>query len=92
MTLTRPARCIDLNIASLVCGFIGNLFLLFNFTKRIRYIVALPATIFFFYVASGILIAITSCMHLYTPPAPERSTRRASGTPSLPPVCTCSTR
>src|ERR1700753_1786259 len=45
-----PRWCIDLNIASLICGFVGNLFLLFNFTKRVRYIVALPATILLFYI------------------------------------------
>lgn len=63
-----PQWCYNLNIASLVCGFLGNIFLLFNFTRRIRYIVALPATIFLFYVASGILIAITASMNIYVPP------------------------
>ena len=61
-------RCIALNIASLVCGFIGNLFLLLNFTKRVRYIVALPMIIVMFYFATGILTAITSSMHIYVPP------------------------
>jgi len=63
-----PRWCINLNIASLVCGFVGNLFLLFNFTKRIRYIVALPATIVLFYLASGILIGITVSMNIHDPP------------------------
>jgi hypothetical protein len=63
-----PTWCISLNIASLVCGFVGNLFLLFNFTKRVRYIVALPATIVLFYIASGILIGITASMNLHVPP------------------------
>ena len=63
-----PDWCYSLNLASLVCGFIGNLFLLFNFTKRVRYIVALPATIVFFYIASGILIGITASMNIYVPP------------------------
>lgn len=31
-----PTWCIALNAASLVCGFVGNIFLLFNFTRRIR--------------------------------------------------------
>ena len=31
-----PHWCIALNVASLVCGFVGNVFLLFNFTRRIR--------------------------------------------------------
>jgi potassium channel subfamily K, other eukaryote len=65
-----PHWCIALNTASLVCGFVGNLFLLFNFTKRVRYIVALPTTIILFYFSSGILIGITSCIHIYEPPGP----------------------
>ncbi|KAL9594635.1 MAG: hypothetical protein Q9219_006919 [cf. Caloplaca sp. 3 TL-2023] len=49
-----PGWCIALNAASLVCGFAGNIFLLFNFTRRVRYIVALPATIILWYFATGI--------------------------------------
>jgi potassium channel subfamily K, other eukaryote len=64
-------RCIALNVASLVCGSMGNLFLLFNFTRRVRYIVALPTTITLFYFATGILIGITSSMNLYVPPGPD---------------------
>ena len=63
-----PQWCYNLNVASLVCGFMGNLFLLFNFTRRVRYIVALPVTIILFYIASGILIAITASMQIYVPP------------------------
>jgi potassium channel subfamily K len=66
--LTSLIRCIALNTASLVCGFVGNLFLLFNFTKRVRYIVALPATIILFYFSCGILIGITSSMAIHVPP------------------------
>ncbi|OAP55913.1 hypothetical protein AYL99_10065 [Fonsecaea erecta] len=66
-----PKWCVDLNIASLVCGFVGNLFLLFNFTRRVRYIVALPATIVLFYIASGILIGLTVSMKLHVPPGPD---------------------
>ena len=50
-----PHWCVALNAASLVCGFAGNIFLLFNFTKRVRYIVALPATIILWYFATGIV-------------------------------------
>ncbi len=49
------SRCIALNAASLACGFAGNIFLLFNFTRRIRYIVALPMTIILWYFATGIV-------------------------------------
>lgn len=48
-------RCYWLNVASLILGFLGNLFLLFNFTNRVRYLVALPLTIFLWYVATGIV-------------------------------------
>ena len=50
-----PHWCIALNATSLACGFIGNIFLLFNFTRRIRYIIALPATIILWYFATGIV-------------------------------------
>jgi potassium channel subfamily K len=67
------SRCYWINVASLICGFLGNLFLLLNFTQRIRYIVALPATVVLWYISSGCLIAITICMHTYNPPiGPEQ--------------------
>ena len=36
-------------------GFVGNFALLLNFTRRIRYIVALPVTIFCWYIATSIV-------------------------------------
>lgn len=66
-----PAWALDLNGASLACGFVGNAFLLCNFTQKIRYIVALPVTILFFYIASSILIGITVAMNVYEPPGPD---------------------
>jgi len=59
-------RCYDLNVVSLVAGFVGNLFLLFNFTGRVRYIIALPVTILMWYIATGIVsddlpTALISC-------------------------------
>ncbi|KAK4692313.1 hypothetical protein P7C71_g4869, partial [Lecanoromycetidae sp. Uapishka_2] len=63
-----PKWCLGLNGASLACGFIGNLFLLFNFTRRIRYIVALPLTIILWYFATGILMGITISMNEFVPP------------------------
>jgi len=47
-----PRWCTGINAGSLVCGFLGNIFLLFNFTGRIRYIIALPASIILFYCAN----------------------------------------
>ena len=63
-----PRWCYWLNVVSLICGFLGNVFLLFNFTQKIRYVVALPATIVLWYVSSGLLTAITACMEIYAPP------------------------
>ncbi|KAL1650000.1 Potassium channel [Diplodia intermedia] len=57
-----------LNAASLICGFVGNLFLLMNFTQKVRYIIALPVTIILWYVATGLLTAILICMEIYIPP------------------------
>jgi potassium channel subfamily K len=54
-TLADPHWCYALNILSLALGFLGNLFLLLNFTNRIRYIVALPLTIFLWYAATAIV-------------------------------------
>ena len=50
-----PKWCLGLNGASLACGCIGNIFLLFNFTQKVRYIVALPMTIILWYIATGIV-------------------------------------
>ncbi|CAA9960382.1 Outward-rectifier potassium channel TOK1 channel YORK [Pyrenophora teres f. maculata] len=63
-----PRWCYWINLVSLVCGFLGNLFLLLNFTQRIRYVIALPATVILWYLSSGFLIAITICMRVYVPP------------------------
>ena len=69
-----PHWCLYLNIASLVVGFVGNFFLLCNFTRRIRYIVALPVTIVMWYVATGLLIGITVSMQVYVPPVRPQQT------------------
>ena len=44
-----------MNIVSLILGFIGNFFLLLNFTNRIRYIISLPMTILLWFVACGLV-------------------------------------
>lgn len=48
-------RIYVLNAISLVCGLVGNAFLLFNFTQIVRYIIALPVTIILWFVATGIV-------------------------------------
>ncbi|KAF2207530.1 hypothetical protein CERZMDRAFT_6163, partial [Cercospora zeae-maydis SCOH1-5] len=69
-----PRWCYNLNIVSLVFGFIGNFFLLCNFTNRIRYVVALPGTIVCWFLATSVLIGITISMELYTPPTRPQQT------------------
>lgn len=65
--------CYWLNVVSLIVGFVGNFFLLCNFTNRIRYIIALPVTIGCWYVATGILLGIIVAVDVYTPPrGPEQ--------------------
>jgi potassium channel subfamily K len=63
-----PRWCYWINVASLICGFLGNIFLLLNFTQRIRYIISLPVTVVLWYLSSAFLIAITICMNTYEPP------------------------
>ncbi|KAK5729025.1 Potassium channel [Elasticomyces elasticus] len=65
---TDPEWCIILNALSLATGLIGNLFLLFNFTNRIRWAIALPVTILSWYIAAGLLIGLTVAMEIYVPP------------------------
>lgn len=62
-----PQWCLNLNGASLAVGFLGNIFLLCNFTRKIRYIIALPMTILLFYLAFALLIASTVGMNVYDP-------------------------
>lgn len=69
-----PHWCYYSNVVSLIVGFIGNFFLLCNFTNRIRYIIALPVTIIMWYIATGILIGITVAMELHVPPARPQQT------------------
>lgn len=63
-----PQWILNLNTGSLVVGFIGNFFLLCNFTNRIRYSIALPVTILCWYVATGLLIGATVGMEVWHGP------------------------
>ncbi|KAE8379586.1 hypothetical protein BDV26DRAFT_259108 [Aspergillus bertholletiae] len=72
--LPDPRWCVGLNATSLAFGLMGNLFLLFNFTRTIRYIVALPASIILWTLATGILIGLTSSVHIYASPIPPHQT------------------
>lgn len=53
--LPDPHWEIVLNACSLAFGFAGNVFLLLNFTGRVRYIISLPLSIIFWFLASGIV-------------------------------------
>lgn len=53
-------RAIASNAVSLVCGIVGNMFLLLNFTQSVRYIIALPFTIVLWFLATGIVSRIPS--------------------------------
>lgn len=63
-----PHWCLVMNGASLACGFVGNFFLLLNFARRIRYLVALPMSILMWYIATGLLIADTASINIFDPP------------------------
>ncbi|OBT51846.1 hypothetical protein VE04_08010 [Pseudogymnoascus sp. 24MN13] len=63
-----PPWCIALKSVSLACGIAGNISLLLNFTRRIRYIVVLPITIISWYFAAGILTSTIIAMNKYIPP------------------------
>ncbi|KAJ8124681.1 hypothetical protein O1611_g8958 [Lasiodiplodia mahajangana] len=53
-----PSWLIAINAAQLVIAVIGNLFLLLNMTKRVRFSVAQPITIIGWYISSFLLIAL----------------------------------
>lgn len=69
-----PQWILNLNIVSLIVGFIGNFFLLCNFTNRIRYSIALPVTIVCWYVATGLLIGATGGMQIWHSPVRPQQT------------------
>lgn len=51
----KDDRVTALNAVSLFWGVAGNIFLLLNFTQTVRYIIALPATIVSWFLATGIV-------------------------------------
>ncbi|KFY50971.1 hypothetical protein V496_09051 [Pseudogymnoascus sp. VKM F-4515 (FW-2607)] len=68
VTIPDPQWELILNGLSLAFGFIGNFFLLCNFTRRVRYIIALPATVIMWFLSSAILISIIVAMSIVNPP------------------------
>jgi len=54
-----PRWATGMNVASLVTGYVGNAFLFFNMTNRVRYLVALPMTIFL-WTCSSMMVSVPS--------------------------------
>lgn len=54
-TTKRCPRVYGTNLTSLICGYVGNIFLLLNFTNRVPYIFALPVTVFLWYISFAIV-------------------------------------
>ncbi|KAJ0417427.1 hypothetical protein BJY00DRAFT_303446 [Aspergillus carlsbadensis] len=69
-----PTWCIALNATSLVCGIVGNIFLLCNFTRVVRYIIALPMSIFLWLMSTAILVGLTASMSIYESPTGPNQT------------------
>ncbi|KAI9373826.1 hypothetical protein BJX61DRAFT_532876 [Aspergillus egyptiacus] len=65
-----PRWSIALNATSLACGLVGNFFLLCNFTRKVRYIIALPVSISLWLLSTAILIGLTAALHVYHSPTP----------------------
>ncbi|KAL4783401.1 hypothetical protein BJX76DRAFT_348620 [Aspergillus varians] len=72
--LTLIDRCTALNATSLAFGLVGNFFLLCNFTRILRYIIALPLSIFLWMLSMAILIGLTVSMYIYHSPIPPNQT------------------
>ncbi|KAF2732961.1 voltage-gated potassium channel [Polyplosphaeria fusca] len=68
ISIPDPRWCYWINVSSLILGFVGNFFLLLNFTNRIRYIISLPTTILLWFTACGILIGDLAAMHTHARP------------------------
>jgi len=56
-SIKDPRWAFGMNVASLVTGYVGNAFLFFNMTNRVRYLVALPMTIFL-WVCSSMIVSL----------------------------------
>lgn len=63
-----PRWCYWINVVSLICGFIGNLFLLLNFTGRMRYLISLPVSVSLWFLSAGLLVGDVAAMHFYATP------------------------
>jgi hypothetical protein len=55
-----------MNAVSLFCGVVGNVFLLFNFTTTVRYIIALPVTIVLWFLATGMVSEVLAYFEIWS--------------------------
>ncbi|KAF3909757.1 hypothetical protein AA313_de0209991 [Arthrobotrys entomopaga] len=62
-----PKWVTNINAASLIFGFIGNFFLMCNYSRRIRYKIAMPVTILGWYIAFGLLSSILIALVTHAP-------------------------
>ncbi|KAJ6261380.1 hypothetical protein Dda_4050 [Drechslerella dactyloides] len=63
-----PRWAIGINAAALVFGVVGNFFLMCNYSRRLRYSVAMPVTILCWFISSGLLSASLIAEHVYRAP------------------------
>ncbi|RDI80392.1 hypothetical protein Vi05172_g9571 [Venturia inaequalis] len=63
-----PRWCYWVNVVSLIAGFVGNLFLLLNFTQRVRYLIALPFSIILWFFACFLLVGDLLAVHIHAAP------------------------
>lgn len=69
-----PRWCIALNAIALAAGILGNAFLLANFARRIRYIIAIPISILLWLLAAFSLLGSIVSMEIHSPPIrPEQT-------------------
>ncbi|KAK6538823.1 Potassium channel [Orbilia ellipsospora] len=67
MPFTDPKWVTYINAASLIFGFIGNFFLMCNYSRRIKYKIAMPVTILCWYIAFGLLSGILLALVTHAP-------------------------
>ncbi|KAK6354779.1 Potassium channel [Orbilia brochopaga] len=63
-----PSWVIGINAGSLFFGVIGNFFLMCNYSRRLRYVIAMPFTILGWFLSSGMLASIMIATHVYHKP------------------------
>ncbi|EWC47333.1 hypothetical protein DRE_00301 [Drechslerella stenobrocha 248] len=63
-----PRWVIGINAVSLSFGVVGNFFLMCNYSRRLRYSIAIPLSIVSWFMATSLLSAVLISIHVYHPP------------------------